>query len=95
MGREDREGELTMDFRYTQHQVARGSRPDLERNDAMFLLKNVTHLRLTYQIRLLTFRAMDFKKKLVIRVPKGCLISQELKSFQSEHSKHLRIEKVQ
>ena len=83
-----------MEFRYTRHQVARGSRPDLERNDALFLLKNVRCLKLTYQIRLLTFRATDLNKTLIIKVPNSCVLSKELKDFQAGNSEHLRVEKV-
>ena len=46
-------------YRYTRHQVPRGAKADAERDGALFLLKNVSSLRLTYQIRLLTFLAKD------------------------------------
>ncbi|WP_238757547.1 hypothetical protein [Rubinisphaera margarita] len=85
---------MTVEYRYTKHQVARGTRADAERNDAFFLLKNVTSLRLTYQIRLLTFRAKDTGRKLVIRIPSVCKLHPELRAFQKEHSKTIRIEKV-
>jgi len=46
-----------MEYRYTKHQVARGTRPDADHNNRMLLIKACSELRLTYQIRLLTFQA--------------------------------------
>ena len=94
MGRESRGDRMSMKYRYTSHQVARGARADAECNDAYFLLKNVSLLRLTYQIRLLAFRAKDQGRKLVIRVPAGCKVHPTLGDFQKEHAKVVRIEKV-
>jgi len=85
---------MNVEYRYTRHQVARGTRADAERNDAFFLLKNVSSLRLTYQIRLLAFRAKEAGRKLVIRIPSTCKLHPTLREFQKEHSKVLRIEKV-
>ena len=85
---------MNLDFRYTRHQVARGAKADAERNDSFFLLKNVSLLRLTYQIRVLAFRAKDTGRKLVIRVPANCKVHPSLRDFQKEHSKFVRIEKV-
>ena len=83
-----------MDYRYTKRQVARGARADAERSDAFFLFKKVSTLRLTYQIRLLTYRAFESGRKLVIRVPEDCTVMPILRDFQKEHSKVLRIEKA-
>jgi hypothetical protein len=80
--------------RYTRSQVARGTRPDAERMGVMYLLKNCSELRLTYQIRLLTYMASTRGRKLVIDVPEHCQIHQSLRDFQKEHSKIVRIEKV-
>jgi len=44
-------------YRYTKRKVARGTLSDAERNGRIYLLKRVTELGLTYQIRLLTYRA--------------------------------------
>jgi hypothetical protein len=46
-----------MDYKLTRHQVARGSRPDVEKFNRMYLIKNVGVLRATYQIRLLAYLA--------------------------------------
>lgn len=56
----------------TRHQVPRGARPDSEKLNHMYLFKNVSKLRATYQIRLLAFKAVDRKLKLVLRVPAAC-----------------------
>ena len=83
-----------MDYRYTKSQVARGTRADAERNDTLYLIKNVSSLRLTYQIRLLAFRAKDQCRKLVIRIPAIFKVHPKLKEFQREHARIVRIEKV-
>lgn len=74
---------MEMEYRYTKQQVARGARADAERNDAYFLFKNVTALRLTYQIRLLAFRARESRRKLIIRVPSSLLIFSSRPLFSS------------
>jgi hypothetical protein len=81
-------------YRYTKHQVARGTRADAERNGAFYLFKNCTLLRLTYQIRLLAYTAASRCGKLIIQIPRQCAIDPNLEEFQKEHSKIVRIEKV-
>ena len=83
-----------MKYRFTKHQVARGSRADAERHNTLFLVKNVTFLRLTYQIKLLTFRAFESKLKLVIQIPSKCKLHDALRDYQREHSKVMQIVKV-
>jgi hypothetical protein len=83
-----------MKYRYTQHQVARGTRADAERGDTFYLLKNVSSLRLTYQIQLLTFLANDSSRKLVIRVPGHCVVHPTLRDFLKAYTKIVRIEKA-
>jgi len=83
-----------MEFRYTRQQTARGSRPDAKVGDTWYLLKNVSRLRLTYQIRLLTFAAMEARARLVVRVPKMCRLSSHLREFVKENKKILTIERV-
>lgn len=84
---------MNSDLRYTRHQVPRGTRADAERHNALYLFKNVSALRLTYQIRLLTFRAADIGCKLIIRVPAHCKLHPSLRDFQREHSDVVKIEK--
>ena len=85
---------MNHNYRYTTHQVPRGTRPDAESQDTFFLFKNVSSLRLTYQIRLLAFRAFEKGRRLVLRVPKHCKLHPTLRDFQKEYSKTVRIEKV-
>jgi len=82
-----------VELRYTKHQVARGARPDAVDGDTWFLLKFVSRLRLTYQIRLLAFGAEQSGVRLVIRVPKGCGLSVPLRDFMKARE-FLKIERV-
>jgi len=50
----------------------RGSRPDAETPEKLYLIKAVPALRATYQVRLLAFRAAQEGKRLVLRVPRAC-----------------------
>lgn len=67
-----------MQTKYTKQQVARSAKPDGEKFNVMYLIKNVQKLRATYQIRLLAFRAVDNKMKLVLRVPASCEFDSSL-----------------
>jgi hypothetical protein len=44
----------------------------------MYLVKIVSKLRATYQIRLLAFKTVDTKTKLVLKVPKSCEFEESL-----------------
>jgi hypothetical protein len=68
-----------MEIKYTTHQVPRGSRPDAETIDKIYLIKNVAMLRATYQIRLLVFKAVECHKKLILKVPQSCQFHASLK----------------
>lgn len=81
-------------YRYTRHQVPRASLPDVETDRFIFLIKNVSIMRATYQVRLLLFMATETGKKLVVRVPKGCQLSESFKSLKSEHANYLKVERV-
>lgn len=82
-----------MDFAYTRHQVARSTRPDGEEYAKLHLIKNVSELVLTYQIKLLTFKATEERKKLTIHVPNVCTIEKALKDFVSANKKVVQIER--
>src|SRR5262249_48104259 len=60
-----------MDHQYTRHHVPRGTRPDAVSGQDRYLIKNVTRLRLTYQLRLATFMASQTGTRLHVRVPQG------------------------
>lgn len=82
-----------IEYRYTHHQVARGARPDAVSGADWYLFKNVSKLRLTYQIRLLTFLATERGARVVIWIPKSALLSNDLRDFIKENSKVLAIKR--
>jgi hypothetical protein len=83
-----------MQFRYTRHQVPRGARADSETFDKIVLVKNVSTIRATYQVRLLAFKAVETGKKLVIIVPKHCQVDRTLRELTKELPKTVRVEKA-
>lgn len=83
-----------MEFRYTQNQVARGARADAETRDRLFLIKRSSQLRATYQIRLLAYVARERGKKLVIEVPKKCVIHGCLRDLIAECPRFIKIERA-
>jgi len=82
-----------MKLRYTRHQVPRGARADGEAHDKLVLAKRVSVLRATYQIRLLAFRAMQERRKLVIMVPEHCVIHPTLRQLVKEVPKTISFER--
>ena len=83
-----------IDYRSTRHQVARGARPDAVSGTNWYLIKNARELRLTYQIRLLTFLAADRGKGLIIRIPHASRLSRDLRRFANENKATLKVERV-
>jgi len=81
-----------MQFRYTENQVPRASRPDATSGDTVYLIKSCRHLRLTYQIRLLTFMATERQMKLVLAIRKECRLSRDLKKFVRTNRRHVQVE---
>ena len=71
----------SMDYRSTRHQVARTARPDAEASGKLYLIKNVRHLRATYQIRLLAVLAAESGRRLVLKVPADCRYSPSLREL--------------
>lgn len=84
-----------VEYRYTRHQVARGARPDAASGGTWYLIKNVSELRLTYQIRLLTFLAGEQGLRLIIRLPKSSRLSKDLRAFVKVNSAVLKVEGVE
>ena len=80
-----------MEFRRTKHQVARGAKPDGETVDRLLLIKRTSELRATYQIRLLTYRAIQEGKELVIEIPKECKVHSGLRELAKRHPKNVII----
>ena len=85
---------MEMVFRYTGHQVPRGARPDAETYDKLYLIKNVSELRATYQVRLLAYRAQQEGKKLVIRLPKGAKQHSSLRMLRRECGNRIKVERT-
>jgi len=80
-----------MRLRYTRHQVARGSRPDAEDHRTILLIKRVSVMRATYQVRLLTYLASQTGRKLIIEVPPGCRLHSSLRSFIEEFAHLVKV----
>lgn len=59
----------------------RGTQADAETFDRIFLFKNVSGLRATYQIRLLALNAGAMGKKLVLKVPRSCRFDDSLEGL--------------
>jgi hypothetical protein len=85
---------MMMEYRYTRHQVARAARPDATDGGTWVLLKWVSELHLTYQIRLLTFAAAQSRTRLVIKVPKRCHLSPPLAEFVKQYKATVRVQRV-
>jgi hypothetical protein len=83
-----------VNFEYTKHQTPRGAMPDAEVGTTLYLLKSVSTLRLTYQIRMLCFIATTQQKKVVIRLPASAIIHPRLKEFLRAHSKVVKVERT-
>lgn len=69
------------EFAYTKHQTQRGAMADAEVGSKIYLIKNVSGLRLTYQIRLLAYSARCKGKALVIRLPTQAMVHSSLREF--------------
>ncbi len=74
-------GSVMVEYRYTAHQVARGSRPDAVSGNTWYLVKAASLVRLSYQVRLLTFMAAERGARLVIRVPESSRAFADLRAF--------------
>jgi hypothetical protein len=61
--------------------LPRGTRPDAETADKAILIKRVSEMRATYQVRLLAFMTLQSGKKLVIEVPENCVIHKSLRDL--------------
>ena len=58
--------------------VPRSVRADAAVDDRLYLIKNVSRLTATYQIRLLTYTCTQEGKKLVLMVPNQCRFDESL-----------------
>jgi hypothetical protein len=80
-----------MEFRMTKRQAVRGSMPDGEANGKMFLIKKVSELRATYQVRLLLHRAVRQGTTLVLDVPNACKLSDDLTALVRDYPANLEV----
>ena len=80
-----------MRYRHTKHQVARGSRADAETHDKLYLIKRVSEMRATYQVRLLTYLASETGRTLVVELPEGARIHRSLRELRKGFPKAIRI----
>jgi hypothetical protein len=83
-----------MEWKYTRHQTARGTRADAEKFGKIYLIKNVSMLRATYQIKLLAFKAVQTHKKLVLDVPKTCQFHESLKNLIKQNREIIKRENL-
>ena len=74
-----------MNIPYSRWQTQRRCLPDKVELYVMFLIKVCSRLSLTYQIYYLAEEAERRKVRFVLRAPKGCRISGELRQFIKEH----------
>jgi hypothetical protein len=58
--------------------LPRGTRPDAETAQRIYLVKQVQVLRATYQVRLLALKAAEQGKQLVLQVPRSCRFDRAL-----------------
>jgi hypothetical protein len=59
----------------------RGTRADAETSDGIYLIKNVSRLHATYQVRLLAYAARERGKRLVLVVPPSCQFEPALRAL--------------
>jgi len=85
---------MEIELKQTSHQVARGTRPDAEVNGKLYLIKNVSEMRLTYQIELLTYLAQLRGKELRVQLPSKTKVHPSLRDFVRSHPKLVKIERA-
>jgi hypothetical protein len=83
-----------MEFFYTKHQTPRGAKADAEVGDKVYLIKSASQLRLTYQIRMLTYMVQTQNKKLIIQLPRATKVHNSLKEFVRSMNELVKIERT-
>jgi hypothetical protein len=81
------------DLRRTSAGQLRGTRPDAIGDGVAHLIKACDELRLTYQIRLLTFMVNEQGQRLRIHVSSDTRISSPLAAFARENRRVVSIER--
>jgi hypothetical protein len=85
---------MKSDFAYTKHQTLRGSMPDADVGGILYLIKNVSEMRLTYQIKLLAYMAKSKNKKLSVRLLKATKVHSSLRDFVRASDGLVKIERT-
>jgi hypothetical protein len=80
-------------LRLTSRGVPRAARPDGTRDGTSFVVKNTRHLRLTYQIFLLTMQAQNDGTTFVIVIARDCRLSDDLQWF-LDHNDGVLLQRV-
>jgi hypothetical protein len=82
------------EFAYTRHQTLRGAKPDADVGGKLYLIKNVSEMRLTYQIRVLAYLAHAQSKKLIVQLPKQATVHASLRDFVRSANGLVKIERA-
>jgi hypothetical protein len=82
-----------MNYIYGKDQKIRGTLPDVISDDSVIIVKGASFLRLTYQIKLLTYMVVNQKKLLKIFVNKKTRLDNSLKKHIKDYSKFIKIER--
>jgi hypothetical protein len=85
---------MQIEFMYTRYQTARGARPDAEVNGKFYLIKNVSEMRLTDQIKILAYFAQLRAKRLIVQLPSQATVHSSLRDFVHSHPELVKIERV-
>jgi hypothetical protein len=80
--------------KYTAGRMLRASRPDGQRGNDICLIKHVSSLRLTYQIRLLTYAASRSGGKLTLVLPLVTTLHPTLQEFLQTHRDLIQVQRV-
>jgi hypothetical protein len=70
-----------------------GVRADAAKDNLLYLIKNCSTLRATYQIRALLYHAKTSNKKLVLDIPEDCILSPCLQELRSDNPNTLVIQR--
>lgn len=83
-----------MELAYTKHQTFRGAKADAEVGNKMYIIKSTSDLRLTYQIKMLSYMAQTQGKMLIIRLPKEANVHNSLKEFVRSMNGLIKLERT-
>jgi hypothetical protein len=72
---------MNFEFKKNSSGKLRGAMCDNETHIGFEVFKNVSYLRLTYQLKLLAYRAAKEDKYLIVSVPDVCVISESFLSL--------------